>query len=145
MSCRPSWKTGSAVSMSWYTCLYTGRSWPETHPELSSLLRPGPWGYCAECAPSAAAENRQTKEIHWKKTEWGPSKLLLGHQNWYCCLVAGRFNIPLTLYRLALICSTWNFLGQLHWDTCRLTCRRQHHTLSSQYWAIIWPLKSVSF
>lgn len=30
----------------------------------------------------------------------------------------------LTLYLLALICSTWNLLGQLHCETCRLTLKK---------------------
>lgn len=31
----------------------------------------------------------------------------------------------LTLYLLALICSTWNLLGQLHCETCRLTLKKK--------------------
>lgn len=41
---------------------------------------------------------------------------------------------PLTLYLLALICSTWNLFGQLHWETCRLTWRKhEDEPFSSQY------------
>lgn len=39
----------------------------------------------------------------------------------------------LTLYLLALICSTSNLLGQLHCETCRLTLKEKKVNLSTQH------------
>lgn len=90
------------------------------------------------CEPSSAAGNLQTAADK-QNTRWNHEKpwnhtpaFRMPHFLTQPSICGGGGNKRLTLYLLALICSTWNLLGQLHCETCRLTWRRRRRKSESK-------------